>query len=92
MSDILFYTAPCSLAKYLKQWGAIGQKAIFPHSLFSSIEEINQTIQFPIHEAFYSELKLENVTLDEYDEAKSLYDTRLQLPGGHPDKWNNFSD
>ena len=92
MSDILFYTAPCSLTKYLKQWATVGQKSIFPHSHFSSIEEINRTIEFPPREAFYSELKRANVPQDEYDEAKNLYDTRLHLPDGHDDKWNNFSD
>lgn len=76
----------------MKQWTAMGAKSIFPHSLFSSIEEIIAQKEFPPKEAFNSKLKQTEVPQEDYDEAKTLYETRLQLPEGHPDKWNNFSD
>ena len=59
---------------------------------FTSIEEIRSTIEFPPKSAFFSTLKQVNVTDDEYNESKQLYDSRCSLPDDHPDKWRNFGD
>ena len=61
-------------------------------SYFSSIEEIRSTVEFPPKSAFFSKLKQAEVTDDEYNESKQLYDTRCSLPDDHPDKWTNFGD
>ena len=90
--DILNYTSPCSLSKYLKQWNAPEAKGIFPHGYFKSIEEIRTQVKFPPYEAFFSELKQSNVPENEYKESKLLYDQRCSLPDDHEDKWYNFSD
>ena len=55
--DVLNYTAPCSLAEYLVQWGAKFKKSIFPYSLYKSVEELEAAVDFPRYEQFYSELK-----------------------------------
>ena len=55
--DCLNYTAPCSMDKYCRQWGAKLVKSIFPYSLYSTIEELQSAVSFPEYEKFFSELK-----------------------------------
>ena len=55
--DCLNYTAPCSMDKYCRQWGASLVKSVFPYSHFHSVEELMSTNSFPPYEAFFSELK-----------------------------------
>ena len=55
--DCLNYTAPCSMDKYCRQWGAKLTKSIFPYSLYSSVEELKSATSFPKYEQFFSELK-----------------------------------
>jgi len=55
--DVLSFTSPCNLDKYLKQWKAPAQKSIYPYSRFTCIEEIEACIEFPPHADFYNELK-----------------------------------
>ena len=59
--DCLNYTAPCSMDKYCRQWGASMVKSIFPYSYFNSVEELMSTNSFPPYEAFFSELKQVNI-------------------------------
>ena len=59
---------------------------------FSSIEDIRTTIEFPPKSAFYSKLKQTEVSDDEYNDSKRLYESRLSLPDDHPEKWRNFAD
>ena len=58
--DILDFTAPTNLDKYLKTWGASEIKSIFPYSFFRSIEDLEATIEFPPKSAFFNELKQVN--------------------------------
>ena len=55
--DVLDFTAPTNLDKYLKTWNASEVKSIFPYSYFKSIEALEQTTEFPSKEAFFNELK-----------------------------------
>ena len=55
--DVLDFTAPTNLDKYLKTWNASEVKSIFPYSYFKSIEALEKTIEFPSKEAFFNELK-----------------------------------
>ena len=55
--DVLSFTSPCSLEKYLKQWKATAQKGIYPYSHFSCIEEIEACTEFPTHDSFYNHIK-----------------------------------
>ena len=90
--DVLNYTAPCSLDKYLKTWQASEAKGIFPHERFNSIEQIEETTVFPAYEEFFSTLKNANVDRDEYERAKLLYNEHFNLPDEHPDKWHSMRD
>ena len=90
--DTLNYTSPCSLDKFLRQWKAPEAKGIFPHGYFPSIESIRECVVFPPKSAFFSRLKQTGPTDEDYEKAKSLYESRIELPEDHLDKWNNFSD
>ena len=83
--DVLNYTSPCRLSKYLKQWGAELQKSIFPYSYYSSVEELQAAVEFPPYEAFYSDLTQSNVDVTEYESAKCEFERRKALPVEHPD-------
>ena len=90
--DILLFSSPCSLSKYLKQNDILEEKSIFPYSYYSNVTEIEGQIDFPPYEAFYSELKKINVDFEEYEKAKAEFYRRKGLPSDHPDKMNNFKD
>ena len=83
--DVLNYTAPCRLSKYLKQWGSVLNKSIFPYSLYSSIEELACATEFPAYADFFSELTQSNVDKNEYETAKKEFNRRKLLPSSHPD-------
>ena len=90
--DILSFSAPCSLEKYLANWyNGEAKKSIYPYQHFKSIEEIRQCLDFPPREAFYSDLKKSIVSIEEYNEAKSEYDRRRQLPTSDENHIANFS-
>ena len=90
--DVLNYTAPCNLDKYLRTWNATEVKSVFPHELFSSIEQVEKTTTFPAYEDFYSTLRNTNVDQGDYDQAKHLYNHHFNLPVGHPEKWSSMRD
>ena len=88
--DVLDFTAPTNLSKYLKTWGASEAKSIFPYSFFKTIEEIEACTEFPPKEAFFNELKQVEIEQSDYDEAKSLYEEFKSLPESHPNHIQNF--
>lgn len=55
--DVRHYTSPCNLDKFLKTWQAPAEKSVFPYQLYSSIEELEQSTEFPPIEDFFSDLK-----------------------------------
>ena len=85
--DTLHYSSPCSLDRYLVQWKAPEAKGIFPHGHFKSIEEIRNTVDFPDKVTFWSKLKQQGPSDEEYNEAKSMYDRNIAAGN-----WKNFSD
>ena len=88
--DALNFSAPCSLDKYLKQWGAKLTKSIFPHGHFTDIKQLEMTTTFPTPDAFYSSLKNEAVDPNVYIAAKNEFERRLSLQNDHPDKMTSF--
>ena len=84
--DCLNYTAPCSLDKFLKNWEAPAEKTIWPYSLFSSVEEIKMAKHFPKRAEFFSDLKSQTVSIEDYVKAATEYHRRRLLPKNHPDK------
>ena len=89
-NDTLHFTSPCNYGQFLKQWGVVEQKSIFPYQLFSSIEQMEAMVNFPSYEDFYSDLTDSNVSTEDYNSAKLTYDTRRNLPDDHPDKMVNM--
>ena len=84
--DTLNYTSPCSLDKFLKNWEAPFSKSIWPYSLFGSVEEIKATKKFPKRSEFFSELKNETVSKEDFAKAAREFHRRKLLPKGHPEK------
>ena len=64
-----------------------------PDSLCNKIERKSlETSRFPPKEDFYSNLVQKEVNDDEYEKAKSLYETRICLSKHDPNRWYNFAD
>ena len=80
-TDVLHYTSPCKYSDYLKQWGVVEEKSIFPYQYYSSIEELEAASEFPPIEGFYSDLTETNVSEEDYAKAKEEFDQRRNLPG-----------
>ena len=90
--DALLFTSPCSLSKYLKQNSVLEKKSIFPYSWFHSVEEMAACTEFPPHSAFFSQLKNQNVSMEEYVEAATEYNRRRALPESDPEKFYSMID
>ena len=90
--DVLNYTAPSSLSKYLKQWGVKEEKGIFPYELYHRIEQIEAAEVFPTRDQFYSSLKKCTVSDEEYQAAKKLFDYRFNLPYGDRKRFRHMGD
>ena len=92
LKDVLQFTAPTSLSKFLKQWGVQETKSIFPYEKYGSVEEVWYAKTFPPYSAFYSTLKQENVTVEEYVKAKKLFDEKCALPVSDRKRWKSMLD
>ena len=90
--DTLQFTAPTSLSKFLKQWSVKENKSVFPYEKFQRVESLRAAVKFPDYEEFWSSLSQQNVDRKDYDTAKELYEYRLSLPVGHPDRWETMLD
>ena len=90
--DVLNFSSPCSLDRYLKQWGASLHKSIFPHGYYKSVQELIEATDFPPAESFFNNLK--NIPVDPilYQEARQEFNRRKNLPDHHVDKINNMRD
>lgn len=90
--DVYFFTAPISMAKYLKQNGVKEQKSVFPYTAFNSVEDMARQIEFPEYLKFYSDLTQQNISIEDYERAKNEYDRRKLLPRNDDNKITNFVD
>ena len=89
--DLLNFTCPMSLDRYLKTWTSDCVKMVYPYEKFSTIQQIRSQLEFPDLEEFKSSLK-PDVDEEVYNQCKTEYYRRLNLPRGHEEKWNNFED
>lgn len=89
--DLLNFTCPMSLDRYLQTWTSDSFKLCYPYEKFASIEDIRSQIDFPDIDDFKSILK-GDVNAEVYESCRLNYNQRLTLPEGHPDKWYNFED
>ena len=55
--DLMYFTCPMPMDKYVKTWTGTQSKLIFPYTRYSSIEEVRAEKNFPPIEAFFNELK-----------------------------------
>ena len=90
--DTLNYTSPCSLSGFLQQFNVSEKKSVFPYQYFASIEDVKKCIEFPPYREFYSQLKQKNVPIEEYNEAKLLYEKCRLLPDGDTNQMKNMLD
>ena len=64
--DIINYLAPgFSYSQYLEAYKCTEQKGFFPYEWITSLDKLNVS-QLPPHEAFYSTLKNENISIEDY--------------------------
>ena len=88
--DLMNFSIPASLDKYLKTWTRDFSKLTYPYELFTSIAEIKACKNFPSKEEFFSTLSGE-VDLDVYLKCEYVYNYHHQLPKDHPEYWSDFS-
>ena len=88
--DVLSFSSPCSLSKYLKMWGVSENKSIFPYQHFRTVEEVVATTNFPGHLAFYSSLKDTNVDPEIYAETRKYFEFCKKLPASDPRHMRNM--
>ena len=84
--DVLSFTAPCKLDKFLKTWNAPCAKSIWPYSYYGSVGEIKAAKKFPPRMAFKSELTGELPSMELYLQSKREFARRRLLPKCHPEK------
>ena len=88
----MLLSVPCTLSKYLKTWKVQGCKSVFPYEYFNSVEELEKYEEFPPFSAFYSNLKGDNISEEDYINAKALFYQNKSLPNNHENKMNNMKD
>ena len=89
--DLINFTCPMSLDRYLKTWTSDCVKLVYPYESFSTIEEIRSLKEFPPISEFKSTLK-GDVDEELYARCKQEFDVHMSLPPGHPQKWYSFED
>ena len=55
--DLMYFTCPMPMDKYVKTWTGTNSKLIFPYTRYSSIEDVRADRTFPPIEAFFNDLK-----------------------------------
>ena len=89
--DLINFSSPMKLERYLQIWGAGAYKLIYPYELFSCIEEIRACKSFPEISEFKTALN-PSIDCNLYAECKKLFEYRMNLPEGNRDKWYSFED
>jgi len=87
--DLMLFTCPMSLDKYLKTWGSEAEKMVYPYTKFKSIEEMRKCVEFPPIEDFLTD---KSINPQIYEKCKSMFDQKMSLPEADPEKWRNFED
>jgi hypothetical protein len=67
--QISFHT----LSQYLKAYKCTEQKGFFPYEWMTSLDKLNVS-QLPPHEAFYSTLKNENISAEDYQLCQTVWE------------------
>ena len=71
--DIINFMAPgCNYAAYLKAYEVQEEKGFFPYEWLVSLEKLDYP-RLPTREAFYSKLKLSNISEEEYATVEAAW-------------------
>ena len=87
--DLINFSIPASLDKYLQTWTNKFQKLAYPYERFSSINEIKSCLEFPPKKDFFSSIK-GDCDDELYTKCKKIYDFHHNLPETDPNYWPNF--
>ena len=87
--DLMHFSSPCSLDKYMQTWLKDQLKLLFPYELFQSIEDVRKCIDFPKIDAFRTSLK-PDVDVQLYEKCKDIYNMHHSLPETNKNFWPNF--
>ena len=88
--DILNFSSPTTLDRYIRMWGGTINKSIFPYGAYRSVEELRAAVDFPTEDQFFSKLRQQTVDPDEYKKAKEEFQRRKKLPNGHPEQMKSM--
>ena len=91
MKDLMNFSTPMSLSKYLTTWTDTETKLLYPYEHFKTVAEIRACTVFPKYEDFNSTLT-GMCDHQQYMDAKREFDRRMDLPAGHEDRWTSFED
>ena len=71
--DITNYIAPgFSYSAFIKAYDCKMEKAVFPYEYFDSLQKLSET-QLPPHSAFYSTLRQENISIEDYENCCQVW-------------------
>ena len=56
-----------------EQFTLLFKKAVYPYEWVDSVKQLQNTLEFPAHECFYSSLTGKNISLNDYNTGKELY-------------------
>ena len=87
--DLLNFSSPMTLDKYLKTWTNDQAKLVYPYEFFDSIENIRACKTFPPAEVFRTTLK-GDIDMAIYDKCKLEFERRVALPVDNSEKWQSF--
>jgi hypothetical protein len=90
--DISNYLAPgFSYSQYLKAYKCTEQKGFFPYEWMTSLDKLNVS-QLPPHEAFFSTLKNENISAEDYQLCQRVWQDNDMKTMKEFLTWNNNKD
>ena len=58
----------------LEQKALLLQKAVYPYEWVTSVAQLRSQLTFPKHECFYSSLKNSNITVEQYEAGRLVYE------------------
>lgn len=71
--DVTQFLSPgCSYARYLETYDCEMRKGLFPYEWLDDIKKLEQD-HLPSRTSFYSELKQEGITEEEYESCKKVW-------------------
>ena len=89
--DLMNFSTPMPLDKYLTTWTDKFTKELYPYEFFTDVLAIRNCTEFPAYVDFTSTLK-GDCDRKLYNASKLKFDTHMSLPEGDKDRWTSFED